>query len=390
MSKLVSVIDYGTSKIACVTAQASNDGTYDVIGYGCVPYAGYDDGQWNEPTKLPEVTQSVLQEAGIIARKKIRKIYVSVPGDYTQVFNYRVSTDILSADRRVTQDDIQKLVFRPPAPDKKSTLALLHRKPVYYTLDAQDRIYEPLGERTTSVSAMISMIHADKRFLSQVNKVMDYIGVDTKGYVSSVIGQSSYMIPKQERERGCVLIDTGFATTTVSLLQGNGILYMKTIPFGAKQIIMDMMEELNIPYTEADTLKRRYVFGLDNQSGQMQLMQVMDRTDKARTYQTSLLTEVIEGRMDEIIKEIDNVITQSGFQLANHSIVYLTGGGFAMMNGIRQYASSILKRNVQVLLPQSPRINNAVYANVLGALDYICARGAEQNAFGMVQKRISL
>jgi len=94
--------------------------------------------------------------------------------------------------------------------------------------------------------------------------------------------------------------------------------------------------------------------------------------------------------MDEIIKEIDNVITQSGFQLANHSIVYLTGGGFAMMNGIRQYASSILKRNVQVLLPQSPRINNAVYANVLGALDYICARGAEQNAFGMVQKRISL
>ena len=191
--------------------------------------------------------------------------------------------------------------------------------------------------------------------------------------------------PKQERERGCVFVDSGFASTTVSLLQGNGILYMKTKPMGAREIITDMMRELNVPYTEADTLKRRYVFGLDNKAGQMQLMQVMDRTDKVRSYQTTLLTDVIEGRTEEIIREIGNVIDESGFQLANHSIVYFTGGGFAMMNGIRQFASSILKRNVQVLVPQSPRINSAVYSNVLGSLDYICNQGAAQNAFGMVQ-----
>ena len=49
-----------------------------------------------------------------------------------------------------------------------------------------------------------------------------------------------------------------------------------------------------------------------------------------------------------------------------------------MMNGIRQFVSAILGRNVQVLTPQSPRINSAVYAGVLGVVDYICMQTAAQ------------
>jgi cell division protein FtsA len=378
MSRTIAAIDYGTSKIACVIARAQSSGAYDVLGFGNVPYAGYADGNWNEPEKLAEVTTSVLHEAGIVAKRKIRKIYIAVPGDYTMVANYRVGLDVTAADRRVTKEDAQRLLHMAPAPEKGARYALLHRCPVYYMLDTQERLDDPVGQRTSALSAMVSTVLGDKRFLAQTHNLMDYLGVDVKGFVSAMIGQASFMIPRAEKDIGCVLIDSGFATTTIAILQGEGILYQKTIPFGAKQVITDMMTGLNISYSEADALKRRYVFGLDNASGQMQLMHILDRTDKARKYETALVSEVIEARMRDTIERIDQVIEQSGFRLANRSTVYLTGGGFAMMNGIRQFVSAILGRNVQVLTPQSPRINSAVYAGVLGVVDYICMQTAAQ------------
>ena len=376
MSRTIAAIDYGTSKIACVIARVQRSDAYDVLGFGNVPYAGYADGKWNEADKLADVTKSVLHEAGIVAGKKIRKIHIAVPGDYTMVANYRVGLDVTAADRRVTQEDIRRLLEKAPAPEKNSRYALLHRCPVYYLLDSQERVDDPVGERTSMLSATVSTVLGDKRFLSQTANLMDYLGVEVQGYVSAVIGQAAFMIPRQEKQIGCVLIDSGFATTTIAILQGEGVLFQKTIPFGAKQIITDMMKGLNISYSEADALKRRYVFGLDNDSGQMQLMHIMDRTDKARKYETALVSEVIEARMRDTLERIAVVIEESGFRLANRSAVYLTGGGFSMMHGIRQFSSAILERNVQVLTPQSPRINSAVYAGVLGAVDYICMQNA--------------
>ena len=243
-----------------------------------------------------------------------------------------------------------------------------------------------VGERTSTLSGTVSTIMGDKRFLAQTGNLMDHLGIGVQGYVSSIIGQASYMIPKQEKEVGCVLIDSGFATTTIAILQGEGILFQKTIPFGAKQIITDMMQGLGISYSEADALKRRYVFGIDNDSGQMQLMQILDRTDKARKYETSLVSDAIEARMRDTLDRIERGIDESGYRLANRSCVYLTGGGFAMMHGIRQFASAALGRNVQILNPQSPRFNSAVYANVLGVVDHIAMQYAKQGRFAFLKR----
>jgi len=386
MSRTIAAIDYGTSKIACVIARAQSSGAYDVLGFGNVPYAGYAGGKWNEPGKLADITQSVLAEAAIVAKRKIRKVYISVPGDYTTVTNYRVSVDITAADRRVTRQDMQRLLASTPTPANPK-LEVLQKSPVYYMLDSQERMADPIGERTSTLSAQVSTIMGDKRFIAQTGNLMDHLGIEVKGYVSSIIGQASYMIPQQEKEVGCVLIDSGFATTTIAILQGEGVLFQKTIPFGAKQIITDMMQGLGISYSEADALKRRYVFGLDNASGQMQLMQILDRTDKARTYETSLVSDAIEARMRDTLERIDRVIEDSGYRLANRSCIYLTGGGFAMMHGIRQFASAVLGRNVQVLTPQSPRINSAVYSNVLGVVDHIAMQYAKEGRFSFLRRK---
>ncbi|MBP3371172.1 MAG: hypothetical protein J6L88_01450, partial [Clostridia bacterium] len=217
MSRTIAAIDYGTSKIACVIARVQASGAYDVLGFGNVPYAGYANGKWNEPDKLADITQSVLAEAGIVAKRKIRKVYICVPGDYTAVTNYRVSTDITAADRRVTRQDMQRLLQMTPAP-ANAKMSVLQKRPVYYMLDSQERLSDPIGERTSTLSAMVTTITADKRFLAQTTNLMDHLGIEVKGYVPSIIGQASYMIPQQEKEVGCVLIDSGFATTTVAIL----------------------------------------------------------------------------------------------------------------------------------------------------------------------------
>ena len=154
MSRTIAAIDYGTSKIACVIARAQSSGAYDVLGFGSVPYAGYSGGKWNEPDKLADVTRSVLAEAGIVAKRKIRKVYISVPGDYTTVANYRVSVDITASDRRITRQDMQRMLEAAPVPANPRA-RLLEKYPIYYLLDSQELVDDPVGQRSSMLSGMV-------------------------------------------------------------------------------------------------------------------------------------------------------------------------------------------------------------------------------------------
>ncbi|MGI6004232.1 MAG: cell division protein FtsA [Christensenellales bacterium] len=375
MRQTISAIDFGTSKVVCVIAAQRSDIAYDLLGYGVVPYAGYSEGRWNEAAKLADTTYSALREAEIMAKRKVRDIVVGVPGSYTYASVCNVEIDIVAKNRTVTPDHVNKLLSSAARASKMPGRRVLHRRPLYYMLDSRERLADPVGQRTSSLYGQVSCIMADSDFLLQTRNLMEHLGVAVSGHVSTMLAQTVQMIPRQEREIGCVLIDSGFSSTTIAIVQGDGILFQQTVPLGARQIVTDMMQGLGISYEDADALKRRYVFGLDN-TGQMQMMHFLDRTGRSKKYDAVLVSEVIEARVEEMLEEFIDVLDSSGYRLAARSTVYLSGGAFAMMRGIRQYTSSVMNRNVQVLAPSAPGINSSVYASVMGIVDYVCENTA--------------
>ena len=52
MKTIVTAMDFGTSKLVALVAQADNHERCDIVGAGTAVYDGFMDGQWNAPTEL--------------------------------------------------------------------------------------------------------------------------------------------------------------------------------------------------------------------------------------------------------------------------------------------------------------------------------------------------
>ena len=151
MRQTVAAIDFGTSKIVCVIAQKRAGAAYHVLGSGTVPYAGYSDGRWNDIKKLEDATYAAIREAELSAKRKVRQIYVGVPGDFTRAVCGRAKVDVMSKDRRVSKQDVLKLMRRAEQPLRTQHYKILHRRPVYFTPVSYTHLARPQRGRPDSL-----------------------------------------------------------------------------------------------------------------------------------------------------------------------------------------------------------------------------------------------
>ena len=70
MKNTVTAIDFGTSKIVALVGETSGRQRCDIIGAGFAGYAGFADGQWNDPAVLNEAISTAVHEAEQQSREK--------------------------------------------------------------------------------------------------------------------------------------------------------------------------------------------------------------------------------------------------------------------------------------------------------------------------------
>lgn len=66
---------------------------------------------------------------------------------------------------------------------------------------------------------------------------------------------------EEDRDRTAILIDIGYLCTDVMAVEGDAVIFQKTLPVGGGHIAADVAEGLSIPLESADQIKREYVYG---------------------------------------------------------------------------------------------------------------------------------
>ena len=65
MKTVVSAMDFGTSKLVALVAEANGRERCDIIGAGTALYDGYLDGQWNAPSELNNAINNCQNKFGL-------------------------------------------------------------------------------------------------------------------------------------------------------------------------------------------------------------------------------------------------------------------------------------------------------------------------------------
>ena len=109
-SNLIVGLEIGTSKVCAVVGEINADGQLNIIGLGQAPARGVRKGEIVDPATAEEAVRQAIVEAEQMANVEICTVYLGVTGAHVRGFNNRGIQQVVSADREITQEDVQDVI----------------------------------------------------------------------------------------------------------------------------------------------------------------------------------------------------------------------------------------------------------------------------------------
>ncbi len=126
----------------------------------------------------------------------------------------------------------------------------------YYIDDKPER--NPVGGVTGSqIEAGFELIIGRPNLLSNIEKsIASKTELEIADYIVGTIASASIVLSDEEKELGCVFLDFGAGTTTLSVYKDGILRRMVVIPFGGRTITKDICA-LNFTENDAEQLKKK-------------------------------------------------------------------------------------------------------------------------------------
>lgn len=362
MSRWAAAIDFGTSKIAVVAGRLDDRGSLMVMGAGQQFYAGYRDDEWLDVDGLEEAILSARKAAEKMAGRRIRDMFVAVPGDYIQVAFNRAEVEIKNRNGIVTREDVEELIERTGDFDHPHGYVPLHRTPVAYIIENQTRYKPPIGEKAKYLSGYVSHVLAAESFVEDVGATLSNLGIGVLGFVAGPVGTGYLIRMDNDAKRTAIVIDAGHFTTDVLVAEGDGLVFHESLPVGGGTITRDISLLLNLPLDEAEQIKRKLVLGMHRGDGIPARRGGHGNIADAQ--------EITEARVWDMADQVAALMRDCGISYDTQTGIYLTGGGLGLMRGTKDILSATLGRIVKPYTHSSPLLGGPAYTAAAGTLFY--------------------
>ena len=361
--KQVAVIDIGSSKITAVVGERGVNKTFIIKGRYAFDYDGFNDGLFFDEIKLKQVLFSLSDCLLKGSFGKIDTIYVGVPGDFTKVF-IKDSQLSFTKKKRITEDDVNNL-FDSAFVMQSTKYTLINRSAIVYELDDFRRLANPVGANSEILSGKLSFIVCSNYFIEIVKGTLLTAGFSNVECVSSALAQALYLVEPENRDRIAIIADIGYITTSVFIIQGDGILYENAFNFGGGYITAGLTQRFSISFEVAEKLKRKTNLSCISSGS---TLDVIDG-ENGEYYPVNDVKDSIKYSLDELCENIANSFEQSGYVIPEYVPLYITGGGITYIRGAKEHLANRLGMSVEVVAPKVPLMDKPTESSVLALLD---------------------
>ncbi len=368
---LIVALDIGTSKIAVVVAQLTNDGQFEVVGLGQHESKGLKKGVVVNIETTVQSIQKALEEAELMADCKITSVYTGIAGSHIRSFNS--SGMVAVKDKEVGEADVARVMDTAKAVNIPTDQQILHVLAQQFIIDGQEDIREPIGMSGVRLEVRVHIVTGAVSAAQNIIKCVRRCGLEVQDLMLQPLASSNAVLTNDEKELGVALVDIGGGTTDIAIFSGGAIRHTAVIPIAGDQITSDIAMALRTPTQDAEDIKLQHGIAkqvLANPDDKIEVPGIGDRGPRSLSKQA--LAAVIEPRVEELFSLVQQVIRESGYEEVMTSGVVITGGT-AMMPGMAELGEDIFLKPVRLGLPEyygglSDLVQSPRYATAIGLI----------------------
>jgi cell division protein FtsA len=383
----VTVLDIGTSKIACFIAHIDSAGEVKIVGIGHQLSKGIRSGIITDFSEAEASIISAVHAAEQMAGETVENVMVSLSGGNLTSRNVTVEMTMLGEE--VTDRDIMDIIEQGRASIVHSENEIIHCIPVSYYLDGARGISDPRKMFGKKLGADLHMITGLPSITRNLAHCVGRCHLNVDDYIASPYASGISCLDDDEKQLGVTLVDMGGGVTSFSVFGGGKNVYTDAIPLGGLHVTNDIARGLSTSLANAERLKTLHGSAIATASDDHVMVDVPqlgeEESDDINTVPRSALVGVIRPRIEEIFEMIRSKIEMNGASAYAGKRVVLTGGGSQLL-GVREMASSLLGKQVRLARPRAlpglaDSVSGPAFSTALGMLEYVTKKPMEEQMF---------
>lgn len=262
----------------------------DCVRYGSV-------GNVEEVNNKIELLLQKIEKDRKIAPRKVAGVYVGVSSRSLHSETI-VATKKISEDFPVNETMVEA-VYRE-AEEGFHNVDVLAVIPQSFEVDGK-AVSTPVGMLGSQLKAAVNVVVCKLQTCRNIQMVLDRMKVKKCGFVVTPLAVANLVLSDEERRLGCMLVDLGADTTTVSIYKKGSLMYLAVLPMGSRNITRDLAA-LNILEENAEKIKISYGNALDGDVPEIDIAGVRSLD----------VSNYITARAGEIAQNIFNQLKLSG------------------------------------------------------------------------------
>ena len=325
-TEFIVAIELGSSKISGIAGKKLTDGSLQILATanenatGCIR-----KGVIYNLDKTTLALTSIIKKLESALKASIGKVYIGMGGQSLRTIR---NTEVrhLEEEIKISQELIDEL--------KDSNRAvpivgyeILGVAPQEYKV-GNDLVTEPAGIQTDHIEGRFLNIIARNNLKQNIAQCCEAANIEIAEDAEDLIAPlalANAVLTSDEKRSGCVLVDFGADTTTVSVYKNNILRHLAVIPLGGNNITKDICSQ-QIEEEDAEMLKIKYGKAFIDPNVEIDENKTYTLDSKC-SIQAILLEDIVEARVNEILDNVLNQIVLSNYDSKLMAGAVLTGGG---------------------------------------------------------------
>jgi cell division protein FtsA len=345
-SNIIVGLEIGTSKVCAVVGEVNADGVLNVIGLGQSRSRGVRKGEIADTRQAEEDVRNAIVEAEQMADVEIRSVYLGVTGGHIRGFNNRGVHPVVSADREISEEDIQDVIKNAKAINLPTENSVIHAIRQHFFVDGQDGVTNPVGMLGSRLEVDVHVVHGITNRLQNSIRLVKGLQLEVEDIVFNGLASSLALLTGEQKELGALVIDIGGGTTDYVVYADGVTRHTGSHAVGGDHVSNDLAYGLKVPLSRAEKLKLEHGSALLNPQCKGQTVTITNELGLVlKVVNVEHLRQIMSLRLEEIFQLIAQDLEQAELADYLRAGVFLCGGG-ARIPHIARLAEQVLQMPV--------------------------------------------
>jgi len=350
---LIAALDIGSSKVTCLIGRAE-PGSLRVLGAALRESQGIKSATITSLDHAEEAIREAVAAAENHADTRVQNVLISVACGGPVSVTARSAAALDGA--LVSDEHLLALLNDGRARCKREGYDVIQAAPTSYVVDEARGVRDPRGMFCQRIGVAMHAVAVKPSPLQNLKLAVERCHLTVAGSLFSAYASGLSTLTPDEMQLGATVIDMGGGVTSIAVFMEGQLVHADVVPVGGSHVTADLARMLAAPLSAAERIKTLYGAALGDIETGTDTVAVPQMGEDGDEYAVrvprSMLTRIVQPRLEEIFGEVQTKLRASGFDVAAGRRAVLTGGA-CQLAGTRELAQRVLNKQVRLGRPQT-------------------------------------